>query len=87
MAAQFIGKKSSDKTRNLEKEMEVFFLYQEHHCELKCKRSVMLDKVQEALISNQAGLPGSLDQATSIEVHTLQSIKKVIEKKEIDYSC
>ena len=58
--------------------MEVLFQYQGRRCALKCKRSVMLDKVQEALISFQASIPGSSSQSASctIEVHTLQSLRK-----------
>ena len=62
--------------------MEVLFQYQGHRCTLKCKRSVMREKVEEALITLQAGLPGSSAQSASrIEVHTLQSIRKPATKK------
>ena len=74
---------SSDKppSRNSE-DMEVLFQYQGYQCTLKCKRSVMREKVEEALISLQDGLPGSSAQSASrIEVHTLQSIRKPATKK------
>ena len=68
--------------------MKVFFLYPRHRCELKCKQSGMLDKIEETLISLHAGLPGSSAQAASgIEVHTLQSIKKVIGKRDRSHAC
>ena len=69
-------------SRNSEKDMEVLFQYQGYQCTLKCKRSVMREKVEEALISLQAGLPGSSAQSASrIEVHTSQSIRKPATKK------
>ena len=73
--------------RTTEKEIEIVFEYQGNRLEVKCKRSVMKSKIEDALISIQTSLSGpssaqaNLAQPTALEVHTLQSIKKVSRKR------
>jgi len=92
MASSVVRPASKSSSKRTEKEMEIVFEYQGSRLDIKCKRSVMKSKIEDALIGLQASLPGpsssqaNLVQPTALEVHTLQSIKKV-SKKRLNNKC